>query len=272
MAFLHSDSFTFILHLSFLLLILSSFSFLPSLASSCTTSFGANYCCPSDTHFEPDPRGTGPKCTQCAFNRNWCADEFGLCCPAYFACSVNGGQQPTCTAGAGANLPIGTIVNRSETDVGRDRAPEIMSSHAFSVPLAVSLVLGFCLAAGTILVFYWRWRDSREHSQPHDCRTFWIDLLCCRSCMLCQEPAAPTIPLLLSDAQEPVPDSTTGNPDPSASVNLTHATPPGGMEVELTPLGECGETSTPENSELLSLIVDMNAEESSSAQFNLSQQ
>lgn len=100
-------------------------------------------CCPSIEYaLETNPRGTGPLCTQCRFDRYLCTDADGGCCHADDDCAHDVALGPVCLA---AGAQGGAATNRSGTDPRRDRVPS--GTSAQNGPNALMLFFGLVFAA-----------------------------------------------------------------------------------------------------------------------------
>lgn len=100
-------------------------------------------CCPSVEYaLEANPRGTGPLCTRCRFDRYPCADADGGCCHVDDECAHDAALGPVCM---GAGAQGGAPSNRSGTDPRRDRAPS--GTSAQNGPNALMLFFGLVFAA-----------------------------------------------------------------------------------------------------------------------------
>ena len=114
-------------------------------------------CCPSEEYvLEADPRGSGPRCTRCRFDRYRCEDDRGGCCFADADCAINAAGWPVCVLAVdGAGLPSAPIEsNRSGSDPRRDRLPSgtTAADGGGSFKLLASAILFVSALVGVVLL------------------------------------------------------------------------------------------------------------------------
>ena len=128
-------------------------------------------CCPSVEYvLEANPRGTGPRCTQCRFDRFWCADGLGGCCHTDGECAIDAtsGAGLCVIAGAALGAPL-LYSNRSATDPHRDRVPSATSVEGQSATVvlffAALLVVSVLVAAVVVCETGACKKKKQEHQQ-----------------------------------------------------------------------------------------------------------
>jgi hypothetical protein len=115
------------------------------------------YCCPSVEYallMDPRGAGSGPLCTRCRFDRNWCDDAAGGCCHADDECAMDARGLPVCVGRDDAGV-AGRRANRSSTDFHRDRVPSGTSAQRGSPVVYLFMGLLCVVTGGVLLCVCW---------------------------------------------------------------------------------------------------------------------